>query len=179
MLAALALTSLALQQPLTAQRSGAARSPTPAAAANTRRAALLAGGTAAAVAMLPAAAFADAIADIAARNNAQAAYEKENKEALEAERDNKQIIALLASISTCSSNPRQGSTLGQSATHAFGPYIGAVAAVVFAGPITGIKGAEKAIDTFSQTRGDDDALKANLKQAQKPTRPAGKLPWER
>ena len=143
----LALTSFALlpTQPL----SGAVRSGVmPKSAANTRRAALLAGSTAA-VSMLPTAAWADAIADIAARNNAQARDDKENKEANEQGAEDKQILYLLA-----------------------------ISAVVFAGPITGIKGAEKAIDSMSTKRGDDDALRANLKKG-KPQRPAGKMPWEK
>ena len=109
--------------------------------------------------MLPAAARADAIADIAARNNAQAKEERENAEAITLENENREILTLAA-----------------------------VSLVVFAGPITGIKGAEKAIEAASGNRGTDAELLANLKKGKKggkggkaapPPRPAGKLfPWE-
>ena len=157
MLALLSLTSALLPtQPL----SGAVRGAMPT-AANTRRAALFAGSTAV-LSMLPAAARADAIADIAARNNAKAMDDRENRDEIAQEGEDRQVLILLA-----------------------------ISAVVFAGPITGIKGAERAIDSMSTTRGDDDALRANLKGAKgkgakgkgakaKPAgRPAGKMPWEK
>ena len=157
MLALLSLTSALLPtQPL----SGAVRGVVPT-AANTRRAALFAGSTAV-LSMLPAAARADAIADIAARQNAKAMEDRENQDEIAQEGEDKQVLILLA-----------------------------ISAVVFAGPITGIKGAERAIDSMSTTRGDDDALRANLKGGKgkggkgkggpaKPAgRPAGKMPWEK
>jgi len=107
---ALAFSSAALlpAQPL----SGAVRSGAMPAAANTRRAALFAGGMAA-VSMLPSAAKADAIADIAARNNAKARDDRDNADEIAQEGEDKQILILLA-----------------------------ISAVVFAGPITGIKVSE-------------------------------------
>jgi hypothetical protein len=155
MLALLSLSSglLPAQPPSGAVRSGAMPAP-----ANTRRAALFAGSTAV-LSMLPAAARADAIADIAARNNALAKEERENAESITQENENREILTLLA-----------------------------VSLVVFAGPITGIKGAEKAIEAASGNRGSDEELLANLKKGKKggkggkaapPPRPAGKLfPWE-
>ena len=158
MLALLSLSSglLPAQPPSGAVRSGAMPAP-----ANTRRAALFAGSTAV-LSMLPAAARADAIADIAARNNALAKEERENAEAITQENENREILTLLA-----------------------------VSLVVFAGPITGIKGAEKAIEAASGNRGSDAELLANLNKGKKgkkfgkggkaepPPRPAGKLfPWE-
>ena len=159
MLVVFSFASLALvpTQPL----SGAVRSGAMPTAANTRRAALFASSTAV-LSMLPAAARADAIADIAARQNAKAMEDRENQDEIAQEGEDKQVLILLA-----------------------------ISAVVFAGPITGIKGAERAIDSMSTTRGDDDALRANLKGGKgkggkgkggpaKPAgRPAGKMPWEK
>ena len=105
---------LALLRPAAgAAPSGAVRSGAMPAPANTRRGALFAGSTAV-LSMLPAAARADAIADIAARNNALAKEQRENAESITQENENREILTLLA-----------------------------VSLVVFAGPITGIKGAEK------------------------------------
>ena len=150
MLALLSLTSALLPtQPI----SGAVRSGVMPTAANTRRAALFAGSTAV-LSMLPTSARADAIADIAARNNAKAMDDRLNKDEIAQEGEDRQVLILLA-----------------------------ISAVVFAGPITGIKGAEKAIDSMSTRRGDDDALRANLKgkggKAKPAGRPAGKMPWEK
>ena len=92
MLALLSLTSALLPtQPI----SGAVRSGVMPTAANTRRAALFAGSTAV-LSMLPTSARADAIADIAARNNAKAMDDRLNKDEIAQEGEDRQVLILLA-----------------------------------------------------------------------------------
>ena len=109
MLVVFSFASLALvpTQPL----SGAVRSGAMPTAANTRRAALFASSTAV-LSMLPAAARADAIADIAARNNAKALDDRENSDAIAQEGEDRQILILLAiSAVVFAGAPRSALTL--------------------------------------------------------------------
>ena len=165
MLAALpllaSLTSLALvpQPPCKTQRQTAA--PLGGTATNTRRGALLAGSTAA-ISMLPATAFADSIADIAARNNAQALDERLNGESYNKEKEDQQILVLCG-----------------------------IAAIVFLGPVTGIKGAQEAIRKMSASGDLDPDMRESLRSNdppifgkkkapyKAPEKPQRKLPWQR
>lgn len=112
---------------------------------NSRRAALVAGGSAAAAAFLPAVAWADSIEEIAARANAKALDEKFNREEINKEAENQQI--------------------------AFACF---VALIVFLGPITGIKGAQSAIQNMAA--GSDEELRASLKSNDPPIRFGKKQP---
>lgn len=100
--------------------------------ANTRRAALLAGGSAA-LSLIPAMAGALSVEEIAAKNNKMAEDARENRDDINKDEENKQI--------------------------AFACF---VALIVFLGPVTGIRGAQGAIQSMSEDPNMDPKLKASL-----------------
>jgi len=103
------------------------------ASTNARRAALIAGGTVAA-SMLPIPAWADSIADIAARSNAKAEEDMTNKAAYDKADEDKKVLIVCV-----------------------------IAGVTLLSPLAGIRSATNAISAMDEKYGELDDVKGSLR----------------